>query len=164
MRVIVIVIRGNIFKGACIMVINADKFISALNSNEKTPNLTIAWGDESYYKDIILSTLTGKVFPGVPEQDRSIVTFEQEVDFSALREGINTYPFFSGKNLIIIKEPELLDKEKKNAEGISDKRKNELQEFTEILSDVPEYTHVICLCGKIDKRLVFYKKIGRAHV
>ena len=164
MRVIVIVIRGNIFKGACIMVINADKFISALNSNEKIPNLTIAWGDESYYKDIIMSTLTGKVFAGVPEQDRSIVTFEQEVNFSALREGINTYPFFSGKNLIIIKEPELLDKEKKNAEGISDKRKNELQEFTEILSDVPEYTHVICLCGKIDKRLVFYKTISKIAV
>lgn len=113
MSVIVIVIRRNIFKGVCIMVINADKFISALNSNEKIPNLTIAWGDEAYYKDIIMSTLTGKVFAGVPEQDRSIVIFEQEVNFSALREGINTYPFFSGKNLIIIKEPELLDKEKK---------------------------------------------------
>jgi len=143
------------------MVINADKFIGSLSSTENVPNLTIAWGDEAYYKDNIMSVLTDKVFSGVPEQDRSVVTFEQEVNFSALREGINTYPFFSGKNLVIIKDPELLDKEKKSDEGISEKRKKELQEFTEILADIPEYTHVICLCGKIDKRLVFYKTVSK---
>ncbi|MDD4722247.1 MAG: DNA polymerase III subunit delta [Acidaminococcaceae bacterium] len=163
MHAIVIVIRRNIFKGACnVMLIAAEKFIAALSSGERNaPNLTIAFGDEAYYKDSILQGLTSEIFAGVSEQDRSLLTFEQEVNFSALREGINTYPFFSGKNFIIIKDPKLLDKEKKGEDGTSDKRKKDLQEFTEILADIPEYTHVICLCGKIDKRLVFYKTISK---
>ncbi len=143
------------------MLITADKFISALSDGGVVPNLIIAWGDEAYYKDSIMSILTAKIFQEVPTQDRSIFTFEQEVNFSALREGINTYPFFSGKNFVIIKEPKLLDKEKKGDNGISDNRKKDLQEFTEILTDIPEFTHVVCLCGKIDKRLIFYKTISK---
>ena len=128
------------------MLITADKFISALSDGGVVPNLTIAWGDEAYYKDSIMSILTAKIFQEVPTQDRSIFTFEQEVNFSALREGINTYPFFSGKNFVIIKEPKLLDKEKKGDNGISDNRKKDLQEFTEIhhliLSKLKQVLHL----------------------
>lgn len=143
------------------MITNAEKFLSSLVKDGTLPNLIIAWGDEAYYKDSIKDTVEHLVCGEVPESERSQQVFDGGMDFSALQEAINTYPFFSGKNLIIIKEPQLLNKEKSNTEKKGEAKKDEIKKFTDILTDIPEYTYVLCLCGKLDKRLVFYKTVSK---
>lgn len=143
------------------MIITADRFLSALDSKEPVPNLIVAWGDEAYYKDAVKNAVEKAVCGDVPESDRSQQVFDGVVDFSALEESINTYPFFSDKNFIIIKDPLILGKEKGNSDKAGERRKDEIKRFAEILSTIPEYTYVLCLCGKLDKRLVFYKTVSK---
>ncbi|MCH3913711.1 MAG: DNA polymerase III subunit delta [Acidaminococcaceae bacterium] len=143
------------------MIIIADKFLSLLENNEKVPNVIVAWGEENYYKDAIKNAVEKAVCGDVPESDRSQQVFDGGVDFSALEEAINTYPFFSDKNFIIIREPQILNKEKGNQDKSGENKKNDIKKFADILSTVPEYTYVLCLCGKLDKRLVFYKTVSK---
>ena len=146
------------------MITTAETFLANLHKAEAVPALTIAWGEEAYYKDSILAALLAKIFPNIPETERSVIVFDQEVNFAALREAINTYPFFSGKNFIIIKEPKLLAKEKTAKESGGEKKKEGSKELLTILADIPDYTHVLCLCGKLDKRGIFYKNMSKSAV
>ena len=143
------------------MIITADKFLDLLEKKQPTPNLIVAWGEETYYKDAIKNAVEQAVCGDVPESDRSQQLFDGAVDFSALEEAVNTYPFFSDKNFIIIKDPQILGKEKGNQDKVSDSKKNDIKKFTDILAALPEYTYVLCLCGKLDKRLVFYKTVSK---
>lgn len=140
------------------MITTAEKFLKDMQQLP-VPNLIIAWGDEAYYKDSIRAWVEAKVFANVPETDRSVQILSQSFDLSQLSESINTYPFFSGSNFIIIKEPKVLEKEK--GDKVSEKRKAELKDFTDILKDIPEYSYVLCLCDKVDKRQVFYKTLSQ---
>ena len=143
------------------MITTAEKFLNALAKDGELPNLIVAWGDEPYYKDAIKDAVEKNVCGDVPESERSQQVFDGVVDFSGLQEAINTYPFFSGKNLIIIKEPQILGKEKNSSEKAAENKKNDIKKFADILADIPEYTSVLCLCGKLDKRLVFYKTVSK---
>lgn len=140
------------------MITTAEKFLKELKDSSSVPHLVIAWGDEAYYKDRIRENIEGFVFKDVAETDRSVQNFAQSFDLTALGEAINTYPFFSGSNFVVIKDPKLLEKER--GDKVSEKRKTELKAFTDVLSDIPEYTYVICLCEKVDKRQVFYKTLS----
>lgn len=143
------------------MIINAEKFLGTVVKDGRMPNLIVAWGDESYYKDAIKDAMEKSVCGDVPESERSQQIFDGAVDFAALQEAINTYPFFSGKNFIIIKEPQILSKEKSPGDKAGESKKDDIKKFTDILGDIPEYTYVLCLCGKLDKRLVFYKTVSK---
>ena len=143
------------------MITTAEKFLKTLRQEDKAPNLIVAWGDEAYYKDTIKDLLAEKIFAGVKEEERTPQVFSQALDLAQLQESINTYPFFSGFNFIIISDPKLLEQEKKESEKVSDKKRDDLKTFTDILADIPEYTYVLCSCLKLDKRKVFYKTLSQ---
>jgi DNA polymerase-3 subunit delta len=143
------------------MITTAEKFLKTLKLEEKLPNLIVAWGDESYYKDTIKELLENKIYADVKKEERAPQVFSQAIDLAQLRESINTYPFFSGSNFIVITDPKLLEQEKKESEKASEKHKDDLKAFTEILADIPEYSYVLCLCSKLDKRKVFYKTLSQ---
>jgi len=143
------------------MITTAEKFLKTLRQEEKAPNLIVAWGDEAYYKDTIKDLLLDKIFAGVSAEERTPQGFSQTIDLAQLREAVNTYPFFSGNNFIVISDPKLLETDKKESEKVSEKKKDELKTFTDILADIPEYSYVLCLCEKLDKRKVFYKTLSQ---
>lgn len=143
------------------MLTTAEAFLTNLQKNIELPAVTIAWGEEAYYKDSILSALVARVFPGIPETERSLFTFDQDVNMAALQEAINTYPFFSGRNFVLLKEPKVLAKDKTGRESVGEKKKEDSKELAAILSDVPAYTNVLIMCGKLDKRSFFYKNASK---
>ncbi len=96
------------------MEISAEKILDSLKAHEEIPHVLIIWGEEEYYKDKIIKAVLAETFAGVPEQDREITVFDKELPFKDLEAAINTYPFFSGKSMVIIKEPKILKQDKRD--------------------------------------------------
>lgn len=138
------------------MEISAEKILENLKAHEEIPHALIIWGEEEYYKDKIIKAVLAETFAGVPEQDREITVFDKELSFKDLEAAINTYPFFSGKSMIIIKEPKILKQDKQQE---SETRKEQQLKFAELLIDIPEYCQLVCAVSKLDKRSKFYKTI-----
>ena len=141
------------------MITTAEKLLQDFAQGAAVPNLLIAWGDEAYYKDSIRAAVEERVFAQLPKEEQTIQNFAQTIDLAQLEESINTYPFFSGFNFLVLKEPKLLEKER--GDKVSEKRKEELKAFTNILGNIPEYTYVLCFCDKLDKRQIFYKTLSQ---
>lgn len=135
--------------------------------NSPCPHVVIAWGEEAYYKKAIQKSLRQKAFP--QGEEPSEWNFQDAFDMEALREAINTPPFFGSGNWVVVDSPKVLqEKEKAGGKtGTKSKRKKPLsavQQFAELLSDVPEYAYVLCTCSKLDKRTAFFKQMSKNAV
>ena len=133
-------------------------FLNLINSKQTLPQVISIIGEEIYFRMQILTALTENVFADVELQDREIHHFEKDLDLNALEQTINSYPFFGGHTLVIIQDEKFFEV---NKNGISDAMAKRLEKVTEILDNVPEYCTVILALSKLDKRIKFYKKIGR---
>ncbi|MEG2764871.1 MAG: DNA polymerase III subunit delta [Acidaminococcaceae bacterium] len=138
------------------MEITTQQLLTAIKNHEPLARVIFVWGTEEYYKDAITASLVATTFAGLSPSDRALTVFDKELDLQELSTAINSYPFFSNKTMVILKEPKLLagDKQKE-----SEKRKEEQLALAELLSAVPEYCQVLCLTAKLDKRSKFYKLI-----
>ena len=68
---------------------------------------------------------------------------------------------------MVIEDPRVLTEKapaRKTGTKGKGKKATPLEQFTELLSDVPDYAYVFCLCTKLDKRQGFYKAMSRKAV
>lgn len=138
----------------------ADVFLENLRKNPACPHVVIAWGEEEYYKKTIQKAFRQKAFASGEEPTEW--DFQGDFALNALEEATNSMPFFGGGNWIVIEDPRLLtDKEKAGSQKTGAKGKKKkmapIQQFITLLTDMPEYSFLICLCSKLDKRQSFYK-------
>ena len=147
----------------------AQNFLDTLRREKNCPHMVVAFGDEPYFKKSIEKALREKAFP--QGTDCNEWNFKGEFDLSALQEAVNEVPFFGGQNWVLIEDPKLLEarpKEKKDSKKTSARKKGKsltpMELFLQILSDIPEYTYVLCLCEKLDKLQSFYKTMSRKAV
>lgn len=156
------------------MNVAADQFLESLRQTSDLPHAVIIWGDEDYYKKAGKAAL-GKLLKEKADaegQEVSVWRFQDKFEINALREAINTESFFGGINFVLVENPWLLPKhgageqkgKKKSTGGKTDKGQTAVQQFMELLSDVPAYTFVLCLCPKLDKRSAFFKNMSKAVV
>ena len=139
------------------MEIKAEELIYKINNGvELASNLVVVFGEEDYYRQQIVAALPAQVFKEVAPEDREIQIFEKDTDLGALAAAINTYPFFSGKSLIILKDEKLLA-----AKADSDSRKQQLEKLAEVLGDIPEYCTVLVSASKLDKRTKLFKELKK---
>ena len=102
---IVIGIRVITFSRELEMEISSEKFLETLDKHLEIPRLVIIWGEEDYYKEKITKAVVQATFASVAERDREVTVFDKELPLKELETAINSYPFFSGKNMVLIKEP-----------------------------------------------------------
>lgn len=136
------------------MEISAEKIMQQLNNGEQVASVIAVFGEEGYYRDKIANLLPRAVFGDVTDEDREITIFERDTDLRELSAVINTYPFFSGRSLVVIKDEKLW-----GGKDAGEKRKQQQEELAELLADVPEHCQVLVLGEKIDKRSKLYKNL-----
>lgn len=156
------------------MAISATRFLSKIEK-ENLNNLVILIGEDSYYRDLVNKKVLEKVYKGASEDEREIYNFDKKIDLNEVSATINTFPFFAGKSIVILKDLQLLEPPKKstkqsdeNNEGkgkknktATDKKKEELEKLLIILSDIPDYCTVCLYSNKIDKRSKLYKTLSK---
>ena len=119
----------------------------------------LLWGEEEYYKDLLLKAIPKKVFTDIAEADQAITVFDKEVDLKALSASVNIYPFFCPTSLVVLREPKMLLNDNRSD---GEKRKKLQEELADILEDIPDYCKVVCVTAKLDKRSKFYKRMLKA--
>ena len=153
---IVIGIRVIIFSRELEMEISSEKLLETLDKHLEIPRVVIIWGEEGYYKEKITKAVVQTTFAAVAERDKEIVVFDKELPLKELETAINSYPFFSGKNMVLIKDPKILKQDKQQE---SETRKGQQMQLAELLSNLPDFCQIVCTVPKLDKRSKFYKTL-----
>ena len=138
------------------MDIKAEELLYKLQQRVPLPEarVLLLCGEEQYYRSGIIKAMPDYVFGDTPAADREINIFEKDTDVSELSAAINTYPFFSGQSLIIIKDEKLWSAKSENAQKA-------LERLQVLLSDVPDYCTVLISAAKLDKRTKLYKQLKK---
>lgn len=134
------------------MEITPENLIKQLHNDELQANVLLIFGEEAYYRSSAMEAVLQYVFKNVEEADRAIDVFAKDTDLRELANAVNTYPFFGGQSLIIIKDEKLL-----NNKQDSDSKQEKIEQLLKILRDVPEYCTVVINITNIDKRSKLYK-------
>lgn len=143
----------------------ADVFLESLRKNPACPHVVVAWGEEEYFRKAVGRAFRQRAF--APGEEPTEWSFQKDFQMEALGEAINTMPFFGGGNWVVIEDPRVLTEKapaRKTGTKGKGKKATPLEQFTELLSDVPDYAYVFCLCTKLDKRQGFYKAMSRKAV
>ena len=140
------------------MEIKPEELIYKLQNGAQLPqtNLLVVYGEEDYYRQQIITALPEALFQGVDSADRAITSFDKDTDLNELASIINTYPFFSGQSLVVLKDEKLLA-----AKAESEVRKQQLDKLADILSDIPDYCTVLVSASKLDKRTKLFKALKK---
>ena len=140
------------------MEIKPEELIYKLQNGAQLPqgNLFVVYGEEDYYRQQIITALPEALFQGVDSADRAITSFDKDTDLNELASIINTYPFFSGQSLVVLKDEKLLA-----AKAESEARKQQLDKLADILSDIPDYCTVLVSASKLDKRTKLFKALKK---
>ena len=140
------------------MEIKPEELIYKLQNGAQLPqgNLLVVYGEEDYYRQQIVTALPEALFQGVDSADRAITSFDKDTDLNELASIINTYPFFSGQSLVVLKDEKLLA-----AKAESEARKQQLDKLADILSDIPNYCTVLVSASKLDKRTKLFKALKK---
>ena len=141
------------------MEIKPEELIYKLQNGAQLPqaNLLVVYGEEDYYRQQIVTALPEALFQGVDSADRAITSFDKDTDLNELASIINTYPFFSGQSLVVLKDEKLLA-----AKAESEARKQQLDKLADILSDIPDYCTVLVSASKLDKRTKLFKALKKS--
>jgi len=149
-----------------------DIFIKQIESGN-IPTVVCIVGEEPYYRDLTRRALLDAIFTDTPPDSRDITVFEEKTDMKKLDTLINTYPFFSGRTVILITDKELLNPKaeaegKKTKSGVKGKTKevslSKQEQFQKMLGDVPEFCTVILQAEKMDGRQKFTKFLQKETV
>ncbi|WP_405382452.1 DNA polymerase III subunit delta [Phascolarctobacterium sp.] len=139
------------------MEIKAEELLYKLQQGEEQgwPNVMAVYGEEDYYRSKIAAVVPEYVFKGVDPADRDITVFEKDTDLRQLAAVINTYPFFCGKSLVLLKDDKIWTRQE------SESKKQQLDKLAEILGDVPDYCTVFISAPKLDKRTKLFKQLKK---
>lgn len=137
------------------MELKPEELMKKLNDKQELPQLLVVFGDEDYYKNRIAAAIPGYVYGDTLEEDREITVFEKDTNINALESTINSYPFFSGHSLVIIKDEKLFGKSDDDGDG----KNKQTEALQKLFTDIPEYCTVLILTKKLDKRTKLFKAL-----
>ncbi|HEY3423357.1 MAG TPA: DNA polymerase III subunit delta [Negativicutes bacterium] len=98
------------------------------------------------------------------ERDMNLVTLDHDPLPQELVNLIETVPFMGGKNVIIVRNAAMFKARKSNSEAeLEPESKDHVDErLLKVLSDMPEYSHVLFIVAdKADKRRKIYKVVEK---
>ena len=141
------------------MILKPNDLLKKLHKAEPLPNLFIILGSEAYYRSQLLTAIPEYVFAGVDAADREVTVFDKDTNLNELEGVINSYPFFCGKSLVILRDDKLW-----GGKQDSDAKKQQIKKLLDILSDVPEYCTVVLSAMELKKSTKLYKDLANKAV
>ena len=138
------------------MEIAAEALLDKLHKQGELPGVIAVFGEEDYFRSRIMAAVPEAVFGAGDDADREITTFDKDTNLKELAGVINTYPFFGGRSLVILRDEKLLSPKQD-----SESKKQQLANLVEILADVPEYCTVFINTVKMDKRSKLYTSLKK---
>lgn len=108
-------------------------------------------GDEEFLKDFYQKELTKNIVSDDTKFFNLSIFEGNKISVSEIRSAVYSYPFMAEKKLVIIKNSGVFSKGSKELSGF----------FEEVLSNMPEYLHIIFRENEFDKRLKLYKIIDQ---
>ena len=135
-------------------------FVTALGRGEPK-HVYLLCGEEGYYirkgKERLLSTL----FPKDEEMQDALQRIDGSINVRDLVGMVETAPFFSSRNVILLQNTALFRKKKGNA-GEEDKDPEDVKELLSLLAHMPEFSYLIFVTSSPpDKRRKLYKAIEK---
>lgn len=141
--------------------VTPEAFVRQLTADTVPPVLCVV-GEEAYYRDLVLDKAWEVLFDGVPEEERDVSVFAEKTDLQQLKTQLNTYPFFGGRVVVRVTDPQLLNpSQRKEKDGVRPKKRgagtapenlSPQERFQAILSDVPDFATVLIQAEKLDGR------------
>lgn len=141
------------------MLVKPNDLLKKLHSEASLPNLFMILGKEAYYRSRLLAAIPEYVFAGVDVADREMTNFDKDTNLNELESVINSYPFFCGKSLVILRDEKLW-----GGKQDSDAKKQQMKKLLAILSDIPEYCTVILSATELKKSTKLYKDLATKAV
>ena len=115
-------------------------------------NLYLFFGDEIYIKDVYIKKIKELIPDGGFADFNHIILDEKDITFDAVEDAFESFPMFSEKKLIILKNS-----------GIFSKPKEDVKEFwAQKLKNIPDYVTIIFDESAIDKRSSLYKQVDKS--
>ena len=135
--------------------INPEELLSCLKNKRPldSKGLIVVLGEEDYYRKQIEAVIEDYVFQDIEPDSREVTVIEKNTDLREITAVINTYPFFCGQSLLILKDSKFFNLGKTPSE----ERKQQLDKLAELLADIPDYCTVFISAAKLDKRTKLYK-------
>ena len=122
-------------------------------------------GEENYYIEKAKERILEALFPDGQGMQDSLQGIDGDVDPDTLAGLIETAPFFSEKNVLLLKNTSLFREKQTGAEEKGKAKKpvdKKMERLLLLLSDMPEYSYVIFMTGeKADKRRKLYKAVEK---
>lgn len=146
------------------------EFMAAMRS-KGVPRAMLLAGEEDYYIKKAERFVLGMLFPNEADEEASVQRFDRDPPLSELIGCIETVPFFSDRNVILIRGTELFREKKSAAAEETDTKpkkgktraEKELEHLVNLLSAMPETSYVIFESGaKPDKRKKLYKALAKS--
>lgn len=135
------------------------------------PHAMLLAGEEDYYIKKAERLVLGALFSDEADAEGSVQRFDRDPSLSELIGCIETVPFFSDRNVILIRGTELFREKKSAAPEETDTKpkrgktraEKELEQLVSLLSAMPETSYVIFESGaKPDKRKRLYKALAKS--
>ena len=123
-------------------------------------------GEEHYYIEKAQQRILTKLFPDKQEIGDALQKLNGTIDSDDLISLIDTAPFFTSKNVLLIKNPAIFRETRKGAAEESGKKEplwdKKMERLLAALADMPSYTYVIFVSSdKADKRRKIYKTVEK---
>ena len=132
---------------------NYNEAINQLSA-KNLKSIYLITGEENYLAEKFLKKLLDIVNPD--NDMEALQYFDSTSDIKAILQALDSSPFFSKKNIIIVKDLKLLQ------EKLSEKDKKDESLFIDYLSNIPDYSILILQNPtKVDKRKKLLKTLGK---
>ncbi len=139
------------------------KFSEFMIGIKKSPlkHIYLLAGEEHYYSEKAWQAILKKLFPQEDYGD-AVQKRSGNIELEDLIEAINSVPFLSEYNVILLQDTALFKADKSRKAEKSRNADRSLEELLAVLADMPEYTYLIFMTGdKPDKRKKLYKAVTK---
>jgi len=121
----------------------------------------LLYGEEHYFiRQIEQAVIKAVLTPD--EMDMNLVTLDREPTVNGLMSLIETVPFMGGKNVIVVRGTTLFRPRKTGNGDETGTTDHADERLLELISNIPEYTHVIFSTReKVDKRRKLFKMVEK---
>jgi len=168
------------FRSEVKMKLSPAAFLRQLHNGSELPTVVVIVGDEAYYHAKVKQSLLKTIFSGAPEEAWTYTVISENTDLRALDEAINTYPFFSGRSVVLLSDEKFLasaaggsDAAQKNFNARADKKNPGRtraakalaphEKLLELAENVPEFCTLIIECVKLDGRSKLTKQLQKNY-
>jgi len=118
---------------------------------EGAPPLILLYGEERYHRDKVLEQLIDATVPPSARDFNLTILHGKDVNGQKLLEEIKTFPVFSDRRMVVVKEAQLVPA-------------SELEKLEAILPEPVPDAVVVFVADKVDKRRKFFQLLNKTGV